>query len=155
MLIPQRVHARASIKYPKSSAQFPRWVGALLLLFLLSPITPAWADRADETELLAAWCKQNGGQMDFPILDKTLGYQTRVECLTDSHVIEIAPAPQWAKAVGLSKYYAAMTGRRPGVIVILEDEEEVRFLIRLLVAIQADRSSWGVWVIGPPADEMP
>ena len=38
---------------------------------------------------------------------------------------------KWAEAIGQALYYAAMTGRKPGIVVIMEKPTDSRYLKRL------------------------
>ena len=53
--------------------------------------------------------------------------RTRVDCLTRDYAVEFEFAPKWAEAVGQSLHYAAMTGRRPAIYLIVENEKQWRY----------------------------
>lgn len=86
------------------------------------------------------WCSECGGVMEFVLPDKA-----RVDCLTQEYAIEFDFASKWAESVGQSLYYAAMTGRLPGVVLILERPEDARYLNRLNVL--ANRYGIRVWTM--------
>lgn len=88
-----------------------------------------------------AWCGEAGGVMEYELPDGT-----RVDCLTSTHAIEIGFADQWYGAVGLSLHYARITGRKPGIVLILESLEDVKYL-EMLRPI-AEETGIRVWVIG-------
>ena len=92
-----------------------------------------------------SWCAQNSGFAEYHLSDKA-----RVDCLTDDHAIEFDFADKWAEAIGRSLYYANMTGRDPGIVLIMEDSErDYKFLARLLKAIEGDPKHWSVWIMEP------
>lgn len=72
------------------------------------------------------WCNEHSG-----VMEHRLGDRTRVDCLTDEYAIEFDFAAKWAESVGQSLYYALMTGKRPGVVLIMECDDDDRFLARL------------------------
>jgi len=93
----------------------------LMLLFVAS--TAAAGHIYKERDYQEVWCKQAGGITEYVLDDGA-----RVDCLTDDYAIEFDFAPKWAEAVGQSLYYALKTGRKPGIVLILEKKEDRRFL---------------------------
>jgi hypothetical protein len=63
--------------------------------------------------------------MEYRLFDKT-----RVDCLTDDYAIEVDFAKKWAESVGQSLYYADVTGKNPGVGLIVGKKDK-RYLKRL------------------------
>ncbi len=85
------------------------------------------------------FCKKMGG-----ITEHRLEDATRVDCLTEKYAIEVDFAEKWAEAIGQSLHYALMTNKKAGVYLILENENEERFLKRLkeiakIVGIRTNR----------------
>lgn len=87
------------------------------------------------------WCAEQGGQTEVVLEDKT-----RVDCLTDTHAIEVDFAPKWAEGIGQALYYAEKIYRRPGVLLIMENETDARYLERLNAV--ADEYLIEVWSTG-------
>ncbi|MBE7415482.1 MAG: hypothetical protein HS130_09775 [Deltaproteobacteria bacterium] len=100
-----------------------------LLLLAFTPSALSAVERQGEKEYQAFWCEKAGGRMEFVLPDRA-----RVDCLTAEHAIEVDFAPKWAEAIGQSLYYAAMTGKKPGILLIMRDEKDGRYLERLLMA---------------------
>lgn len=99
-----------------------------------------------ETEYQAAWCPEMKGDMEYVLPDRT-----RVDCLLDDYAVEMDFARKWHEAIGQALFYANMTGRRPGVVLIMEDpERDYRYLIRLLKGISMTDLKWRVWVMNSP-----
>lgn len=90
------------------------------------------------------WCSTGGGQLEFLLPD-----QTRVDCLTDIHAVEHDFAPKWAEAIGQSLYYSAVTGKRAGVVLIMEQSSDQRYLERLRLAIEQNQLPVDVWTMQP------
>jgi len=88
------------------------------------------------------WCGEHGGIIEHILPDKT-----RVDCLLDDYAVEVDFASKWAESIGQSLFYAIMTGRIPGVLLIMENpEKDFKYLIRLLITVQ-DIKDFRVWII--------
>lgn len=57
--------------------------------------------------------------------------KTRCGCLTTTHAIEFDFADKWYEAVGQSLYYSYMSGEKPGIVLILENPTDAKYLTRL------------------------
>lgn len=77
------------------------------------------------------WCREHKGETEIVLPD-----QTRCDCLTDSHAIEFDFGPKWAEAIGQALYYGLQTGKKPGVVLILEDEKDYKYWVRLNSTIE-------------------
>ncbi len=88
------------------------------------------------------WCEAHHG-----ITEVALDDGTRVDCLTDTYAIEFDFARKWAEAVGQAAHYAAMTGHAPGVVLILEGPDDLRFVDRILSATRDHLGDWRFWFI--------
>ncbi len=88
------------------------------------------------------WCNKVGGLQEYHLEDGT-----RVDCLTETHAVEFDFAKKWAESIGQALYYADMTGKRPGVVLIMEQPGDDRFKARLKRI--SDRYGITVWTIGP------
>lgn len=74
-------------------------------------------------------CNDLGGMMEQSLLDRT-----RVDCLTDEYAIEVDFAKKWAESVGQSLHYAEMTNKKPGIgIIVSNNQKDKRHLKRLKV----------------------
>jgi hypothetical protein len=63
---------------------------------------------------------------------------TRVDILTPELAIEVDWARKWAEAIGQSLYYAAVTGKKPGVVLLRRKKTDERYVSRCL-AVCAER----------------
>ena len=113
----------------------------LLIFFLYSPITFA-ANIHKEKEYQELWCDQHNGEIEYVLDDKT-----RVDCLTEDYAIEFDFAYKWAEAVGQALYYALMTNKKPGIVLIMEKERDEKNLRRL--EILTDKYNIRLWTITP------
>lgn len=92
-----------------------------------------------ESVYQAEWCAGR--------LEVTLSDQTRVDCLTETHAIEVEFANKWKNAIGQSLHYALMTGKKAGIALILRKETDQRYLDQLNRVIKANQLPIFVWVV--------
>ena len=90
------------------------------------------------------WCKEHNGQAEVVLPDRT-----RCDCVTASYAIEFDFGNKWAEAIGQSLYYSLQTGKRAGIVLILESEKDNKYWIRLNSTIEHFRLPIDVWKIGP------
>ncbi len=79
-----------------------------------------------EDSYVQAWCKANNGIEEYENEDKT-----RVDCLTDTHAIEFDFANKWAEGIGQALHYGAQTGKKPMVMLIIENDEQMIYFERV------------------------
>ncbi|MBD5389381.1 hypothetical protein HDR63_03960 [bacterium] len=91
-----------------------------IFLFILVTTAAYPKHKLLERDYVAQYCT---GGTEFTLPDRT-----RVDCLTDEYAIEFDFAPKWAEALGQSLHYARMTGREPGIYLILESGKDMRFV---------------------------
>ena len=100
---------------------------AIVYILLLPMATPfeykicnlGWkhiSHKHNEASYQNAWCSLNGGIAEFKNKDFT-----RVDCLTNTHAIEFDFADKWAQSLGQALHYSVMTGKKPKVILILDE----------------------------------
>jgi len=119
----------------------------ILIILLLLLATIIFQDR----ELLGTnWSEAD--YRDF-ILEKIYGTAeytfdngTRVDILTESHAIEIEYAYNWYEAVGQSLYYSELSGKKPGIILILAKRKEYKKYIDRTLLL-SNKYGITVWTI--------
>lgn len=77
------------------------------------------------------WCNEKGGHVEVVLPDKT-----RCDCLTQQNAIEFDFGKKWAEAIGQALYYGLQTGKKPGIVLILDGLSDRKHWIRLNSAIQ-------------------
>ena len=87
------------------------------------------------------WCIDNDGKTEHLLPDLT-----RVDCLTKTHAIEFDFEKKWAEPIGQSLYYAAMTGKRAGIVLIISGTREY-YLGRIQTVIEAYRLPIDIWTV--------
>lgn len=119
-----------------------RSITAILLVLALS--CPAWAAGGHEHPekwYQERWCGPRG-QMEVVMPDGS-----RCDCLTEAYAIEVDFGHKWAEAIGQALNYAAQTGKRPGIVLILEREGDERYLARIRNVDRAYGLGITVWVV--------
>lgn len=115
---------------------------ALALLDELGLISAAVGGEREEVTRIA---EREGWQEEVVQWDRS-----RVDLLTPTHAIEVDWAYKWSEAIGQSLYYAALTGKQPGIILLTTNRhEEARFIYRC----QTVCARHGIWLqvetVGP------
>lgn len=89
---------------------------------------PSYSKKWHEADYVDHNCK---GELEYILPDRT-----RVDCLTDTHAIEYDYSHKWAESIGQSLYYSAMTGKKAGIVLIVDPADNGRYLKRLNKAIK-------------------
>lgn len=116
----------------------------ILFFILLTPDISSGKTLHLEKVYQEFWCANYGGEAEVTLSDRT-----RVDCLTDNYAVEVDFASKWAEAIGQSLYYSARTGKKPGILLIIEKNPEKRYLRRLNFAIDEAKLPIKVWLISP------
>lgn len=100
-----------------------------------------------EKDYQAHWCNANNG-----ITEHILPDRARVDCLTKTHAIEFDFAKKWAEAIGQAIYYSHSTGKKAGIVLIMENPiKDQKYLARINAVAKQHKIT--VWTIKP--NEMP
>ena len=70
----------------------------------------------NEASYQKAWCDAHNGIMEYQNED-----YTKIDCLTDKHAVEFDFANKWAESIGQALHYGLMTGKKPKVVLILDN----------------------------------
>lgn len=100
---------------------------SLLLLALIIPLCAYAKHEQPEKYYQELWCNANKGQLEVVLKDST-----RIDCLTDKYAIEFDFSRKWAEAIGQSLHYSYMTGKKAGIVLILESPMEEKYYNRLI-----------------------
>ena len=101
----------------------------LIILFFIGLFFQAQAQAGHlhpEKYYQEKWCRAHGGQAEVTMPD-----HTRCDCLTETHAIEFDFGNKWAEAIGQSLHYSFQTGKKPGIVLIVEDIKDQKYWIRL------------------------
>mgnify|MGYP003112003783 CR=1 FL=1 len=92
-----------------------------------------------EADFVDAYCQ---GEIEYVLADRT-----RVDCLTSTHAIEYDWGKKWAESLGQALFYSAMTGKKAGIVLIVNPRTKDRYLKRLNKAISDNNLDVDVWTI--------
>ncbi len=119
-----------------------KWI---LIICIVLMSSPAQAKRLHpEKYYQERWCKAYDGQVEVTLPDRT-----RADCLTSTHAIEFDFGNKWAESIGQSLFYAIQTGKRAGVVLILEKKKDYRYWIRLNTIVDHYGLPIDTWKVGP------
>lgn len=89
------------------------------------------------------WCAAAGGKAEVRLPDGC-----KADCITDTHAIEFDFAQKWHEAIGQSLFYALQTGKRAGIVLILENPlKERKYWIMLNTVIEHYDLPVDAWII--------
>jgi len=80
------------------------------------------------------FCTQESGQAEYSLPDRS-----RVDCLTDTHAFEA----DWAdglkvyESIGQSLYYAAETGKQPGILLLVRKKNSDKHIRKVRRVIES------------------
>ena len=119
-------------------------IACAALSFLRAPVSEIKTSvvKKNEAFYVKKWISQYGGDEEFKLPDKT-----RVDVLTDEYAIEVDFARKWYEAVGQSLHYGAITGKKPGIVLILRKQHEQKYMSRLLNVISVFSLPIEVWAV--------
>lgn len=121
------------------------WLTPFLSVCAYSICNTAEARTNPERWYQELWCPEHYGEVEVRLADNT-----RVDCLTEDYAIEFDFANKWAEAIGQAQHYAAMTDRRPGIVLIIEDEErDQRHIKRLQQTLDNICPDVKLWLMTP------
>lgn len=116
----------------------------LCCLIALSIATTCFAGHQHkEKEYQKAWCERRGGVLEYVLDDGA-----RVDCLLPDYAVEFDFCSKWAESIGQALYYALKTGRKAGVVLIMENPEKEGQYVKRLKAV-AEKYDITVWVVAP------
>ena len=73
----------------------------------------------------------------------------RIDCLTDTHAIEVEFAHKWPEAVGQSLDYSMLTGRQAGIVLIVKKTDDLNHWHRLNKLVTHYQLPIRLWKLGP------
>lgn len=104
----------------------------LLLILLL--LTNWLFSKEAERYYQKKFAKEIGGQVEVVMKDGT-----RCDILTDTHAIEVDFAIKWAESIGQSLNHAMHTGKKAGILLILDSDSDEKHLERLEAIIESQK----------------
>ncbi len=126
-----------------------RLILAMILLTSLSPSALAAGHEHPERWYQDQWCATRG-QTEVRMSDST-----RADCANATNVIEFDFGAKWAESIGQALHYGVQSGKRPGIVLILEKPSGVRYLRRVLRARKEYYLPLDVWALDKDGQELP
>lgn len=90
------------------------------------------------------WCREHNGQAEATLPDRT-----RADCITATHAIEFDFGKKWAESLGQALYYSLQTGKRAGIVLILEKQSDMKYWLRLNSTIRHSKLPIDTWEMIP------
>ncbi len=56
---------------------------------------------------------------------------------------------KWAESIGQALYYSIQTGKKPGIVLILEKESDYKYWIQLNTVIEHSDLNIRTWIMAP------
>ena len=115
---------------------------ASLLITLFIP-TMALAERLHPKRWYQErWCTKYIESPDVSVSDQ-------YDCLSEKYVLEFDYADLWYESIGESLHYALQTGRKAGIVLIMEKESDMKYWIKLKKTIEHYRLPIDIWNTRP------
>lgn len=124
--------------YGYSDSMMNRTVLLILLTVLLWPTAVCARRLHPKPWYQDRWCARmfgSGADTTSPLYD----------CLTGRYVIEFDYADHWYEAIGESLHYAMETGKKPGIVLIMEHPGDERYWDKLNRTIDHYRLPIETW----------
>ena len=113
----------------------------LLVALLLALPAVAEAERQPERWYQERIAAALGGKVEVGVPNG------RVDVVTETHAIEVEFASAWKHSIGQALWYALQTGKKPGIVLVIQDEKRDRpHVIRLGSVLQANGLDVKVWL---------
>ena len=119
-------------KYYKSGGEVRNVIKNILILAFTMVILPVNA-LENEDYYNRQFCSEVSGQAEYRLPDRS-----RVDCLTDTHAYEA----DWAdglkvyESIGQSLYYAAETGKKPGILLLVRKKNSDKHIRKVKRVIE-------------------
>jgi hypothetical protein len=114
----------------------------VVLTGLGSPAQARKSHRHPEAYYQREWCTGQNGQAEVVLADAT-----RCDCLTETNAIEFDFAPKWAEAIGQALYYGTMTGKTPGIVLIVSGPGDAKYVQRIKAVADQYEIVMAVWTM--------
>lgn len=113
-----------------------------LLLLMFVCLSVSIFAQTYEKDYQKAFADSLNAQTEIRLVDGT-----RVDVLTDIYAIEVDWSKKWAESIGQSLYYAKLTSKRAGVVLIVTDPvSDEKYIQRLMrIACSYDIKVWLIY----------
>lgn len=80
--------------------------------------------------------------------------QSRCDCMNATHAVEFDFGKKWAESIGQALNYGAQSGKRAGIVLILERPGDERYLERVLKVREVYGLPLDVWAVDGEGREI-
>lgn len=116
----------------------------LPILILLLVATVCYAKRnLPERHYQTQWAIAHGGMTEYRLSDNT-----RVDVLLEHYAVEVDFVDKFYEGVGQALYYAYMTGKQPGLVLIIEKDDDISMRRLQRAKYLCDRLRIKLWTVG-------
>lgn len=100
------------------------------LIILLALLLPVDAHSRDNHE---SWYVDHtcDGTTNVRLSDGTV-----VDCMVNDYVFEYDFANKWYEAIGQALHYSNVSGKKAGVVLIIENDREIKYFTRMVSVIE-------------------
>jgi hypothetical protein len=92
----------------------------MIFLMLIAPVSCFATSYQPSGEYQTKWCTENGGTVNYVHEDDT----SKVACIKGRYIVDVDHVGNWKEALGQALYFSAITGRKPGVALIVPNSTE-------------------------------
>ena len=112
------------------------------LLLLIALLTSLQAKHLhSEKYYQKIFCDRVGGVMEVVLDDNTI-----IDCFFGEYAVEVDFGNKFYEAIGQSLYYGYKTNSRAGIYLIIENENELKYLERVkIIGEMYDIKIWSNW----------
>jgi hypothetical protein len=144
----RRLERARSLQWKRRMVNRGGFMRRLIIVLLVLAALFGWATAVyaghkrlhPEKYYQAKWCYEQGGQAEVVLRDRT-----RCDCLTATHAIEFDFANKWAEGIGQALHYARLTGKRAGLVLILERPKDRKYLEHVMGVVRWHGLALDVW----------
>lgn len=123
-------------------------ITSLIVLATICPLAYAAGHEHPERWYQERWCSTRG-EMEVVMPD-----QSRADCANATHVVEFDFGTKWAESIGQSLNYGAQAGKRPGIVLILEQPNHMRYLLRVMRVRAEYNLPLDLWAVDRDGQEL-
>ena len=88
------------------------------------------------------WCTEHQGTIEYEISDRMIA-----DCVTETHAVRVDFGNNWTQALGFALHYGMKTGKRGGVVLILDQSKDYMHWIRLNSVIEHYKLPLDAWYV--------
>lgn len=112
----------------------------LLITLIIFTLSVSLQAKERESYYQKLFAEAINGETEFVLPDRA-----RVDILNETYAIEVDFAAKWAESVGQALYYSEMTGKRAGVLLVVNGDNDEQHIKRLMTL--AAKYGITVWIM--------